>query len=67
MVFQIMEIDSMKEKKRNSLEFVLWFSGVMKHTSQSGNLMDKSGFGCCQENGNFLTALCQVKGTVMNI
>jgi hypothetical protein len=26
------------------------FSGVMNHTSPSGSLKDKSGFGRCQEN-----------------
>ncbi|CAI9614673.1 unnamed protein product [Staurois parvus] len=34
------------------------FSGVTNHAS--GNPMDMSGFGCCQENGTCLTALCQV-------
>ncbi|CAI9600070.1 unnamed protein product [Staurois parvus] len=36
------------------------FSGVTNHDSLSGNPMDMSGLGSCQENGMFLTALCQV-------
>ncbi|CAI9591811.1 unnamed protein product [Staurois parvus] len=36
------------------------FSGGTNHASQSGNPMDVSGFGGCQENGTCLTALCQV-------
>lgn len=36
------------------------FSGVTNHSSPSGNLMDESGFGTCQENGTCLTVLCQV-------
>ncbi|KAI4902504.1 hypothetical protein NFI96_013130 [Prochilodus magdalenae] len=36
------------------------FSEVTNHDSPSGNLMDKSGFGGCQENGTCLTALCRV-------
>ena len=32
--------------------------------SPSGNLMDMSGFGSCQENGSCLTALCQVYSLV---
>lgn len=35
-------------------------SGVMNHTAPSGNLIDESGFGGCQENSTYLTALCQV-------
>ncbi|CAI9598513.1 unnamed protein product [Staurois parvus] len=35
------------------------FSGVINHASLTGNLMDMSGFGGCQENGTCLTALCQ--------
>jgi len=33
----------------------------MNHASPSGNLMDKSGYGGCQENGTYLTALCKCK------
>ncbi|CAI9593111.1 unnamed protein product, partial [Staurois parvus] len=33
-------------------------SGVTNHASLSGNLMDVSGFGSCQQNGTCLTALC---------
>ena len=36
------------------------FSGMTNHASPSGNLMEESGFGGCQENGTCLTALCQV-------
>uniref|UniRef100_A0A667XAD1 SH3 domain-binding protein 5 n=1 Tax=Myripristis murdjan TaxID=586833 RepID=A0A667XAD1_9TELE len=36
------------------------FSGVMNHTFPSGNLMDESGFGGCQQNGTFQTALCRL-------
>ncbi|CAI9531569.1 unnamed protein product [Staurois parvus] len=36
------------------------FSGVRNHASLSGNPMDVSEFGGCQENGTCLTALCQV-------
>ncbi|CAI9544551.1 unnamed protein product [Staurois parvus] len=36
---------------------VLWSAN---HTSLSGNPMDVSGFGGCQENSTCLTALCQV-------
>ena len=31
------------------------FSGVMNHASPSGNLMDESGFGGCQENATCLS------------
>ncbi|CAI9592572.1 unnamed protein product [Staurois parvus] len=40
--------------------WTLEFSEVTNHTYLSGNLMDMSGFGGCQENGTCLTALCQV-------
>uniref|UniRef100_A0A667WKG5 Uncharacterized protein n=1 Tax=Myripristis murdjan TaxID=586833 RepID=A0A667WKG5_9TELE len=33
---------------------------VMNHAFPSGNLMDESGFGGCQENGTFQTALCRL-------
>ncbi|CAI9570411.1 unnamed protein product [Staurois parvus] len=33
---------------------------LTNHASLSGNLMDVSGFGDCQENGTCLSALCQV-------
>ena len=36
-------------------------SGVMNRASPSGNLMDESGFGDCQEESTCLTALCQVQ------
>ncbi|CAI9566248.1 unnamed protein product [Staurois parvus] len=38
-----------------------WRCGLWSNKSRfSGNLMDMSGFGGCQENGTCLTTLCQV-------
>lgn len=37
------------------------FSGVTNHTSPSGILIDEHGFGGCQENGAYLTVLCQLQ------
>ena len=37
------------------------FSGVTNHISLTGNQMDESEFGGCQENDAYLTALCQNK------
>ena len=36
------------------------FRGVTNHAALSGSLMDESGFGQCQENVTYLTALCQL-------
>ena len=40
------------------------FFGVTNRASPSGNLIDESGFGSCQENCTYLTALCQVYSLV---
>lgn len=37
------------------------FSGATNHASPSGNLMDESGIGGCQDNGTCLAALLSVK------
>jgi len=43
-------------KRRCHWTLEQWFSEVTNHASPSGNLMDESGFGGCQENGTCLTA-----------